>query len=223
VKCALQAFTTEDAEFGVATQLGRNDRFTLDGIRRHLLERYEASPIKVFDIMNGVGHVIRPVHQLSFEAPIIAERTRKLTSKVEFRPLRGISAPLLRAISCIGSEPRILQDSAERGSREIEASDIGVANSQTRQNPERLRIAFEAVRDSRRHELIKLILRNVPERWMSQIVGKTSSFDDIGIEAAQALNAFAVRIGDQQSLSQASTNLRDFERVGETVMDRVTI
>ncbi len=168
----------------------------------------------VLEVVDGVGHVVGPVHDLLLQAGALPRRA--LAEPVEDLGVVGVVAELVRLPAQIGTpavidacgittRPGVLAGGVERRPGEIEAGtatgrgvdDLGL---QARHHAQCLRIALEAT--DALGEAIELALPVVAEGRMPEVVGQSGDVDQVGI-APERRSHLARDLGDLQGVRQA--------------------
>lgn len=133
--------------------------------------------------MNGVGDIVRPIHEFSFEG-LFLMRVVVFSRKVEIGLFRSVSGPLLGTLTSPGPKPRVLKASGERGPRQVDALDIWEPNSQFSDNAERLRITFKSVVVILAHQIVENVLTNMTKGWVSQVMSYAGGLYNLRVKSA---------------------------------------
>jgi hypothetical protein len=174
----------------------------------------------VFQIVHGVRHVVRPVHDLGFQAAAAAGRVRP--DPAEHGPVGLVGAVLGRQVQGhvgghrrggrraggrpVGSRrrhPRVLEGGVQGGAGEVEARPLDL-RLEPGEQPQRLRVALEAAAGESAvlaGQRGQRGLAVVTERRMADVVGQAGGVDQVGVAA--------------EGGAKLAADLRALQRVGE--------
>ncbi len=132
----------------------RFDESLLFGPSGQKMDGNHTGTVEVLQVVNGVGDIVSPVHQLRFQnatVPMMA-----VPSPLELIFVSVVDTPLLAPVSGLASGPRILEDSVECGPGQVESRitipsliiqirNVICVGCQSRDDPERLCISLETI------------------------------------------------------------------------------
>ena len=153
----------------------------------------------VLHIVDRVGHIVGPVHDLRLQAGV-AQRCAGAHPVREILII-GIETELATMLAAL---PRILGDGIQSGTRQIQpdaAKSLPIKHFrlESGQDPKVLGVSFEA--SAVGGELVESPLTVVPVRRMSDVMGQTSHIHQVGI-TTQRHGHTPADLGDLQRVSQ---------------------
>ena len=169
----------------------RFDESLLFGCTMQKMDRNHASAVKVLQVVNGVGDIVGPVHQLRFQDATVPMMVAPRPLELIF--VSVIDTPLLAPASGLASGPRVLEDGVEGGPGQVEARIIAAVRVIVRMdcepgnNTKRLRISLEAIPVMLIDCVSDYLFAVVTERRMPQIVGESRRLYNIRIQAAPGI------------------------------------
>ena len=197
----------------IEPEVGSNDR----------AERNNSGSIEVLEIVNRVRDIICPVHDFCFRASrSITGFLRSKTQQVCFARI-GAPLPVLLGFLVRTSQPRILECGRECRTSQVQSCIPGMAKRERGQYAEGLCVSLEPVCGVTFPVLIDSLtqggLTDVTEGRMPQIMCKASRFDHLRIHADVRCGLFVLLV---EMLRQASSNLGDLERMGQSIVEPMT-
>ena len=184
--------------------------------------------------MNGVSHVVGPVHDLLLDWQGIDAFGTTFEEPLQRLRVGSVGTPLLAVLLLLRAKPRVLGGGEQRSTRQMQTRLLPVpVRRQTSQHPQILGVALEAVPDlrcrwefllglpgsgdfgrvlplpPRLHRLVEGFLARCPKGGVSDVMGEARCFDQRRIDEC------ALR---RQASGQSPADLGDLQRVGESVV-----
>ena len=147
---------------------------TASRVRRQSVQGDQSGWVEVLRVMNGVSYVIRPIHDLCFKTLEYIICLISGPGKLEIISFSRVGRPTCGAFG--GFEAwllnlRILESSVKGCPRQIEPWMLVSPDGQLGDDPKGLCVPFVPVDLAGvEDEFVQRRLRDVPERWVSEIV-----------------------------------------------------
>ncbi len=150
----------------------------------------EASLHPVHDVVERIGRVVRPVHDLALDALelverlTLAQRARNggtVEHEIAVNPLRVVKEVVLRRTGPLAEEQLVFQDAVEQCPGGPHPAHAGlVLEDRLGEQVQRLRIALKT--SPFHHEFLQGAFARMPERRMTEIVREADRLHEVAVD-----------------------------------------
>ncbi len=211
---------------------------------RRVLQHPDA--VEVLEVVDGVGDVVGEIHhrRLHRLLPVLDPVGERRAALLQLVQLSGVDGELGRARAgglgrfggaarghgqCgrvgarpVQARPRVLQQRRPDRRREVQTAGHRAAHLGGGDDPERLRVALEAVGQPVpvSGDAVEHLLAEVAERRVSEVVAECRGLRHVGVASAELGDERTRVLGGGDAFGDQSSHLGDLETVGESVVQQ---